>query len=70
MCDQLTKAQRRGYFDSLNLDRPAEFDRGDIGVPGGIEVGLAFLTPLTPTHPTPTLMPSPAFTMHVKGIGP
>jgi len=37
MCDQLTKTQRRRYFDSLHFERYVEFDRGDIGVPGGIE---------------------------------
>ena len=38
MCDLLPKQRRQAYFDSLHFERPVEFDRGDIGVPGGIEV--------------------------------
>ena len=38
MCDQLLARHRQAYFDSLRFDDPTEFDRGDIGVPGGLKV--------------------------------
>jgi hypothetical protein len=38
MEDLLPKKRRQRLFDSLGFDAPLEFDRGDIGVPGGLQV--------------------------------
>ena len=38
MCDLLPKARRIGFFNTMKLDQAVEFDRGDVGVPGGLQV--------------------------------
>jgi hypothetical protein len=38
MEDLLPKSRRQRLFESLGFDAPLEFDRGDIGVPGGLQV--------------------------------
>jgi hypothetical protein len=46
MEDLLPLSRRQRLFDSLGFDAPLEFDRGDIGVPGGLQV-LPHNPPLT-----------------------